>query len=170
MTAYNGFDETFRKKQGDQMRKLKNAGKFPNYSAMPCEMCGCTRGFIMGHLENYFDINAFNALCVECHLKLHGRFRSPNGWYAHLIDLRDGYQSAGYTMNEYFGCAVNKEFFAITENFNNFTPYPGVWYENLLLVPVDLREYYQNESNRQFAVGERTGFAGHGYQPSIYTR
>lgn len=112
---------------------------------MPCEMCKQHTYKISAHLENYFEVRDFNALCVSCHMAVHSRFSSIGGWLKYLIKLREGFKPARYrSVTNYFGSRCNKEFFGVNAEdtkyyINNFEPLEGLWYENLGLIKTDLR-------------------------------
>lgn len=99
MESYNGFTGAFRAKQYEKMKRLRTRGEIPDWSKQPCEICGLPpeRGMIMCHSEDYNDIHHFYPLCVECHMRLHRRFKDLTGWVNHLLAIRDaGYQGKPY--------------------------------------------------------------------------
>ena len=99
MKDYNGFSAQFRQKQYDKKKVLIASGEMEDWSKQPCEICGLEpkRGsLIMGHCEDYNDLYDNHAVCVECHMKLHRRFKSPLIWINHLIAVQNGYVSKGY--------------------------------------------------------------------------
>ena len=99
MKDYNGFSASFRQKQYNKKKILIANGEMVDWSKQPCEVCGVKpkRGvLIMGHCEDYDDLYDNHSICVECHMKLHRRFKEPLVWINHLIAVKDGYESKGH--------------------------------------------------------------------------
>lgn len=131
MKSYNGFTGLQRQKVFDILKYLRDKGQV-SWADKTCEMCGCTDGMIMAHSENYFDWLNFKIVCVECHMKIHGRFKAWSGWVDYLIKIRNGYISIGYnSVIRYFGTKNNRMYF-IEKEPQPFNPNPGCWWENLL--------------------------------------
>jgi hypothetical protein len=130
MKSYNGFSGLQREKVFDILKYLRDKGE-TSWEDKECEMCGCSTGMIMAHSENYFDWLNFNILCVECHLKLHGRFKVWSSWVDYLIKIRNGYKSKGYnSVISYFGTKENRMYF-VKKELQLFKPQSNCWWENL---------------------------------------
>lgn len=100
MKDYNGFSAEFRTKAYNKQKAL---GLMIPISKMPCDICGGSGGLMMGHTENYNDLNDLRPVCVECHMKLHARFSRPGFWIAHLIIVRAGIRPVQWkTTSAYF--------------------------------------------------------------------
>lgn len=76
LKAYNGFDGTERRRGGQLIRWLEDAGCLikPNQ----CEICG-SRERLGFHSESYYHAARSSALCKSCHRALHLR---PWQWEA----------------------------------------------------------------------------------------
>lgn len=144
--GYNGFSFRQREITWKIQKKLREQGRF-DWTKEQCCMCGCSKGLIMPHLENYFDWENYYPLCVECHMKLHARYNAWNGWIDYLNKLRNGYQSLGFDkVFDYFRTADNRQYFAFSKN-QPFIPSKVLWYENLKATKINLyQELVDNES------------------------
>lgn len=141
MKDYNGFTGRQRQKVFDIIKHLRVTGEI-NKEVEICEMCGCEGGLIMQHSENYFDWYNTYILCVECHMKLHARFKAFDSWINYLVKIRNGYSSKGFnSVISYFGSKENKEFFNPKQP-QSFIPNPELWYENLKPYKINI---YQHE-------------------------
>lgn len=90
MNDYNGFTGSQRMITQHIMDEMQRRGII-NWKDQPCEICRGTGGCKHAHLEDYSNPWDFHTLCIECHMKLHMRFRFPGFWVKHLIDVKNGY-------------------------------------------------------------------------------
>ena len=112
MKAYNGFSPEERQATWMIQKKLRNDG-IMSWDQQPCEMCG-NGGFIMPHLESYFDYNDFHPLCLPCHMSLHARFSRPMAWILYLNMLSWGWKPPIFDNTEfYFNSTTNRDFWAV---------------------------------------------------------
>lgn len=157
---YNGFSPAIRQQVWEVQKKLKRDGVI-SWDDKACCICGEYGGVIMPHLENYLNPKDFLPCCIECHMNLHGRFKSPGGWVNFLIKLREGYKpKRWYSFTDFFGSKENKEYFYRSKEIPTFEPDPAKWYENLSLVPVNLVPEYEalqsDETNNKIDDTELT--------------
>lgn len=127
MKSYNGFTAEERSAVEKRIRDKVERGEVVKKNV--CEMCLLHGTYTMFHYENYADINAYHELCVECHMKLHGRFRRPNTWKNHLAALRRGYTSAIYHSA---GVYIQRHLNELDEELMEGTTFePIEWWEGL---------------------------------------
>ena len=139
LTSYNGFTPAERNNTWIIQQKLRDDGII-FWTDKACEMCGQFGDAIMPHLENYDLPERFNPLCIECHMSLHGRFRSKGGWIDYLLKLRGGYKPNMWSdVSTYFKSQENRDFFNKAKVDYQFELILEVWYENLSLVDIDLK-------------------------------
>jgi hypothetical protein len=136
---YNGFSGKERDESWVIQKKLRDQGQI-SWDDKACEMCNQYGGIIMPHLEDYTKPTEFHPLCVECHMCLHARFKAKDGWVRLLLALRNGYKPTMWTdFMSYFKSTANREYFYKSKNIITFVPREDVWYENLALEPLDLK-------------------------------
>lgn len=142
MRDYNGFSPRERQLAWD-LQKAYKADGLMSWEGEACCMCKQGNMEVMPHLENYFIVTAFTALCVECHMNLHARFKMPTGWLRYLHLLREGYKPYAWpSVGSFFGSRKSKELFNVPKNLPIFDVSGVVdveWFEELELRPVDLR-------------------------------
>jgi hypothetical protein len=115
--------------------------KIINWIDQPCCICHCQGGTIQSHLEDYSKIFEFKPICVECHMKLHMRFRYPTYWIKHLIDVSNGYQCPEYSnMREYFKVKKGK---FINPEYEGIDPLTigNEWFHKLSLEPISINKF-----------------------------
>ena len=142
MKEYNGFSPKERNLSWDVQKKFRESGEMV-WEGCKCDMCKQSNMNVMPHLENYFEVKEFKALCVECHMKLHGRFTSPTGWLVYLQELRNGYvpENYGHVMS-YFRSKKSREFFRVSKDLPIFVKDNNAnlkWFEKLSTEPIDIR-------------------------------
>lgn len=142
MKSYNGFTAKERMEADKIQKSAIENGTF-KYEKKCC-ICGQSKGHIMLHLENYYEpLNPefVKPICVECHMKLHARFKKPNAWINHLKRLRKGYISnpyfSVYNYIKYNPFDYQDEVPISTENF---IPDKSKWYETLNLYEENLKD------------------------------
>lgn len=131
---YNGFTGEYRNKVGQKINRMVKAGQMviPN----KCDICGQTKGVMVPHLEDYYQIQTAVPVCVCCHMILHSRFSRPNRWINLLHAVREGKMSPPYrSVYEYLqgnqGWFDEKESRGAIKN-------PKTWAEKLLMTKIDL--------------------------------
>lgn len=140
MNDYNGFSGSERMIVQQILNELQRRGII-NWTDQPCSICQCPGGTIQAHLENYSKIFEFKPVCVECHIKLHMRFRFPSYWIKHLVEVSNGYQCKPYpTMRDYFkskkGSFNNLDY----EGFDP-TTLGNEWFHKLSMEPINLNKF-----------------------------
>jgi len=96
MKSYNGFSGEKRLAVDKELKQLEKEGKW-TYERK-CHMCGFEDKSVMYHLENYNEIFSGWPLCVECHMLLHCRYRYPNRWAKHCMEVRNGKKGKYYSV------------------------------------------------------------------------
>lgn len=133
---YNGFTGVER----DDAWKVQLAARASGAIRwnLPCAMCGVIDPNAMPHLEDYRKPMEFYPLCIECHMRLHARFKNPTAWVRHLALLAAGRRPrVWHSVGEYFKCSKWVEY----PEYKPVSPlnFGSRWYHQLALVPVDLR-------------------------------
>jgi hypothetical protein len=82
----------------------------------------------MYHLEDYRKPLEPIVACVECHMRLHSRFRAPNRWRAHCLRIRNEPATPYTSVGHYFG-ATRAERVDIAHV--DLTSDPSRWWESL---------------------------------------
>lgn len=137
LTFYNGFTPTERETLGQIGTAAFRSG---NLKLEPiCRLCGLhgtikgtAGGHLMMHYEDYDRPLQPVVICVECHLRLHSRFRCPNRWFAHCLRIRTEAATPYPSVGAYFG-ATRGQYRDIPAV--DFTPIAARWWERLSLDP-----------------------------------
>jgi hypothetical protein len=125
-TSYNGFSAAERMRADRIMRAAIRAGLIS--PTMRC-FCGLTPpAALMYHLEDYCKPLEPIVACVECHMRLHSRFRAPNRWRAHCLRIRTEPATPYTSVIHYFGATRAER--ADVEHVA-LTPDQSRWWENL---------------------------------------
>ena len=96
MTAsYNGHSGEKRDRVQRWLNERFAAGDLPRPAR--CVVCGQTRGALHAHHEDYDKPADFVALCITCHLLLHGRFRYRGVWDEYRARVAAGWQAPPLT-------------------------------------------------------------------------
>ena len=151
LSNYNGFIHNDRMLSW-KIQKRYNEYEILNWKHDTCEMCKQDKTTILPHLENYFNPLEYYPLCIECHMKLHGRFRCPDGWLHFLQNLHFGYKPKKWTsVSSYFGSTASKQYFKKVSQLIKFDLIEKEWFTKLSLKPYDLKseliaaEKYSND-------------------------
>lgn len=142
MKEYNGFSGTERMMVQAIMNDLQNRGII-SWSDKPCSICGSKGGEMQAHVEDYSNVFDYHPICIECHMKLHMRFRFPGYWIKHLIDVSNGYVSYPFkNSSEWFKSKKGK--FSVPE-FENINPsiIGNEWYHQLSMRQRNLNKFRQ---------------------------
>ena len=130
LTAYNGFSPAERRRYDRLMRAAINAGRIR--PVMRC-FCGLTApADLMYHLEDYSDYLNPIVICVECHMRLHSRFRAPNRWKLHCLRIRVEPATPYKSVASYFGASRGQR---ADIPLVDFVPDPDRWWEMLSTEP-----------------------------------
>jgi hypothetical protein len=128
---YNGFSPKERNAASAIFTAAWRAGRVTLEHR--CTMCGLrgtikgtTGGHLMTHYEDYRRPLEPIVLCVECHLRLHSRFRCPNRWKLHCLRVRSENATPYPTVGAYFG--ATKAQYHDTGPVA-LTPDPSRWWE-----------------------------------------
>jgi hypothetical protein len=138
MKDYNGFSDKERQALYNQQKAAGMIDALPQV----CCVCQGHGGLIMGHTENYHDINDLREICIECHMKLHGRFSRPGIWIKHLLDLKEGKQPVQWkSVIQYFAGQDNKRH----SEFANIDPSTigNEWYHQLKMHKINIKDAVQ---------------------------
>ena len=140
MKDYNGFTGSERMIVQQIMNELHKRGII-NWVDQECDICG-SRGSVMhSHCEDYSNPFTFYALCIECHMKLHMRFRFPGYWIKHLIDVKAGYVCPAYKSNrEYYATPKGRFKYPEYERIDP-TTIGNEWFHKLKMFPVNKNKY-----------------------------
>lgn len=140
MKDYNGFTGSERMIIQQIMNELQRRGII-NWIDQECEICHVKGSVMQSHCEDYSNPFNFNPLCIECHMKLHMRFRFPGYWIKHLVDVKNGYMCPVYKTNrEYY--AAPKGRFKVVE-YENIDPATigKDWFHRLKLIPINKNKF-----------------------------
>lgn len=143
---YNGFTGAERDKAWVEQKKLQKSGII-SWSDKPCCMCEQHSPAIMPHLENYFIVHVFYPMCVECHMRLHARFKNPGAWIKFMIDLKNGKKPQLWkSVNDFFRSSG----WVAHEQYKSYDPKKlgNEWYHNLTMkkaVSESLRAKFEKE-------------------------
>lgn len=101
-----------------------------------CQLCGLTDkdgAYIWVHQEDYTrPIEDARPICVECHMRLHMRYRFPTLWHVYCLGLREGFKPKPWATNNAF--IVAHPFYKMRECDpipGGFKPDPSKWWEML---------------------------------------
>ena len=133
MGPYNGFT-AYQRMKGDAIVKKAIAAGTWNFERK-CQLCGLTEkdgAYIWVHQEDYTrPIEDARPICVECHMRLHMRYRFPNSWRAYCVLLRSGYQPIAWKSNAVFIAKNPMYGMQDAPPLLSFTPDPARWWEML---------------------------------------
>jgi len=127
--SYNGFTP-YQRMKGDEIVKKAIAAGTWNFEKK-CSLCGLTDGHIWVHQEDYArPLEDSRPICVECHMRLHMRFRFPNLWHHYCLWLRQGNKPPVWKNNGAFIAAHPMGSMREAAPVE-FTPDPAKWWEML---------------------------------------
>lgn len=98
---YNGFSPQQRDRVQAYLNRQWTTGALPRPAL--CIACLQDEGAIHGHLENYDLPDTFVALCITCHLVLHGRFRHAEAWQGYCDHVAAGWTAPALEQRRAFG-------------------------------------------------------------------
>lgn len=169
MNGYNGFDGKERLLAWD-LQKLYLANGKMDWENDSCAMCKQSDMVVMPHLENYFEVKEYKALCVECHMNLHARFKLGRGWFRYLQMLRDGHLPVKWkNVGQFFSSKNSKELFNVSQNLPIFVVSGASdiqWFEQLPMVFTDVRKglidqgYSETHLQEQLKLERNARFTG----------
>lgn len=149
MKDYNGFSGSERMIVQKIMDELQRRGII-NWIDQPCEICTCEHSIMHSHCEDYSNPFDFHVLCIECHMKLHMRFRYPGYWIKHLLDVKNGYVCPIYLTNRDYYKAPKLRF--KYPEFEHIDPKTigNEWFHRLKLTPINKNKFkcYNDEQVR----------------------
>lgn len=135
MNSYNGFTP-YQRMQGDRVVKEAIAAGAWDFIRI-CQLCGLREedgAYIWVHQEDYSrPLEDARPICVECHMRLHMRFRFPNMWQAYCLKLRARHKPAAWKSNAAFIAA--HPIFGMSDGAPvKFEPDASRWWEMLSVI------------------------------------
>jgi len=141
MKDYNGFSGEERMSSYNKLKYKIQKGEVEDWKNKPCEICGLQSPTNMAHQEDYANHKHYHTLCVECHMKLHGRFSKPFIWLRHLNDVKNGYVSTPYnSANHYFSTQKRMQKQEFEKNIISPLELGDEWFHKLSMQKINLKK------------------------------